>query len=212
MAETQAQIEKLDSEKSKLIKGEVANNFHIPRVGYYHAEARNFFEHPYGFEQDGRYFINGVWQDQPVAGHQSAVSFHHMKSSIRLEANAPRPGWQQQVEASGLIWHGAGESPYWAEDQHLVLTLKAAETLEDAASELHALCLEACEQIVKRGWWDRLAIPEAAIGLVQTSWMTSDFSTYGRFDLAWDGKGQPKLLEYNADLAARGVDHPVAMA
>ena len=122
-----------------------------------------------------------------------------MRSSIRLEANAPRPDWQKQVESSGLIWHGAGESPYWTEDQHLVLTLKAAETLEDAASELHALCLEACEQIVKRGWWDRLAIPEAAIGLVQTSWMTSDFSIYGRFDLAWDGKDQPKLLEYNAD-------------
>ncbi len=122
-----------------------------------------------------------------------------MKSSIRLEANAPRPDWQPQVEAAGLIWHGAGEDPYWTEDQHLVLTLKAAETLEDAASELHALCLEACEQIVRRGWWDRLAIPDAAAGLIQTSWMASDFSLYGRFDLAWDGTGPPKLLEYNAD-------------
>ncbi len=122
-----------------------------------------------------------------------------MKSTIRLAANAPRPDWQQRVEEAGLIWHGAGDTPYWTEDQHLVLTLKAAETMEDAASELHALCLEACEEIVKRGWWDRLAIPEEAIGLVQTSWMASDFSIYGRFDLAWDGTGQPKLLEYNAD-------------
>jgi hypothetical protein len=65
MAEAQTQIEKLDSEKSKLLKGEVAHNFHIPRVGYYHAEARNFYEHPYGFSQDGRYFVNGTWQDQP---------------------------------------------------------------------------------------------------------------------------------------------------
>ena len=54
-----------------------------------------------------------------------------MESSIRLEANAPRPGWQQLVEDAGLIWHAAGESPYWTEDQHLFLTLKAAETLED---------------------------------------------------------------------------------
>ena len=122
-----------------------------------------------------------------------------MKSNIRLEANAPRADWKQRVEESGLIWHGAGGESYWTEDEHLVLTLKAAETLEDAASELHALCLEACEQIVKRGWWDRLAIPDAAAGLVQTSWMAADFSLYGRFDLAWDGAGQPKLLEYNAD-------------
>jgi glutathionylspermidine synthase len=122
-----------------------------------------------------------------------------MKPSIRLQDNAPRLDWQQLVEEAGLIWHGAGEEPYWTEGRHLSLTLKAAEALEDAASELHALCLEACEQIVKRGWWDRLAIPEAAIGLVQTSWLAADFSLYGRFDLAWDGKGQPKLLEYNAD-------------
>lgn len=122
-----------------------------------------------------------------------------MKSPIRLEHNAPRPDWRQQVEAAGLIWHGAGGEPYWTEDQHLALTLKAAETLEDAADELQALCLDACEQIIRRDWFDRLAIPDAAAGLIQTSWMSSDFSLYGRFDLAWDGNGTPKLLEYNAD-------------
>ncbi len=122
-----------------------------------------------------------------------------MKSAIRLEANLPRPDWRRRVEESGLIWHGADGAPYWTEDQHLVFTLEAAETLESAAGELHALCLDACEQIVRRNWWDRLAIPEAAVGLIQTSWMAADFSLYGRFDLAWNGSGQPKLLEYNAD-------------
>ena len=122
-----------------------------------------------------------------------------MKSPIRLENNTLRPDWRQQVEAAGLIWHGAGGEPYWTEDQHLALTLKAAETLEDAADELQALCLDACEQIIRRDWFDRLAIPDAAAGLIQTSWMSSDFSLYGRFDLAWDGHGTPKLLEYNAD-------------
>ena len=62
-----------------------------------------------------------------------------MKSSIRLETNAPRADWKERVEESGLIWHGAGGESYWTEDEHLVLTLKAAETLEDAASELHAM-------------------------------------------------------------------------
>ncbi|NJM36975.1 MAG: glutathionylspermidine synthase family protein [Akkermansiaceae bacterium] len=122
-----------------------------------------------------------------------------MNSPISLEANSPRPGWQQRVEESGLIWHSADGSPYWTEDQHLALTLKAAETLEDAASELHALCLEACDKIVRNDWFDRLAISDTAAGLIQTSWMVSDFSIYGRFDLAWDGSGQPKMLEYNAD-------------
>ena len=122
-----------------------------------------------------------------------------MQSNIRLETSLPRPDWKARVEAVGLLWHGAGGDSYWNEQQHLVLTLQAAETLEDAATELHALCLEACEQIVRRGWWERLCMPEAAIGLVQSSWMSADFSLYGRFDLAWDGSGSPKLLEYNAD-------------
>lgn len=122
-----------------------------------------------------------------------------MSANIQLETSLPRPDWKARVEAAGLIWHGAGGDSYWNENQHLVLTLAAAETLEDAALELHAMCLEACEQIVRRGWWERLALPEAAIGLVQSSWMSGDFSLYGRFDLAWDGTGTPKLLEYNAD-------------
>jgi glutathionylspermidine synthase len=122
-----------------------------------------------------------------------------MKPAIRLEANLARPDWKHRVEESGMIWHGADGAPYWTEDQHLVFTLEAAETLESAAGELHALCRDACEQIVRRDWWGRLAIPEAAVGLIQTSWMAADFSLYGRFDLAWNGSGQPKLLEYNAD-------------
>lgn len=122
-----------------------------------------------------------------------------MKQPISLERNTARPDWRGRVEDAGLIWHGAGAEPYWVEDQHLVLTLKAAETLERAANELHQMCLHACGEMVRNGWWDRLAIPENAISHVKNSWMESDFSLYGRFDLAWDGRGQPKLLEYNAD-------------
>ena len=122
-----------------------------------------------------------------------------MRSNIRLASRIPRRGWQQRVEQAGLIWHGEDGVPYWNENQHLVLTLEAAEVLEDAATELHVLCLDACEQIMRRDWWARLAIPDAAIGLIQTSWLAADFSLYGRFDLAWNGTGQPKLLEYNAD-------------
>lgn len=122
-----------------------------------------------------------------------------MNHQIRLLGNAARPDWQRRVESAGLIWHGADDQPYWTEDRHLALTLAAAETLEDAANELHALCLHACGEIIRRDWWDRLAIPEAAIGHIMTSWTAKDFHLYGRFDLAWNGTGTPKLLEYNAD-------------
>lgn len=122
-----------------------------------------------------------------------------MSTGIRLESRVPRPDWQRRVEEAGLTWHGADGLPYWTEDRNLLLTLKAAETLEDAATELHAICLEACEEIVRRDWWQRLGISDEAAALAETSWLSSDPSIYGRFDLAWTGYGTPKLLEYNAD-------------
>jgi glutathionylspermidine synthase len=36
-------------------------------------------------------------------------------------------------------------------------------------------------------------------GDIEKSWHNQDFHLYGRFDISYDGKGFPKLLEYNAD-------------
>jgi hypothetical protein len=62
MAETQKRIEELDAQKTKLMGGEVPNNFFIQGVGYYHAAARDFFQHPYGFSHEGKWFVDGRWQ------------------------------------------------------------------------------------------------------------------------------------------------------
>ena len=107
MAETQSQLEKLDTGKDQLMKGEVANNFHIPRVGYYHAEARDFYEHPFGFARDGQYFVNGVWQNQPVP-EISATSRPTEEALKKVEAAleeeqkvAANPQQQQQQQQQG---------------------------------------------------------------------------------------------------------------
>lgn len=122
-----------------------------------------------------------------------------MQPSISLQNNTARPDWQQCVEDSGLVWHGGGTVPYWVEDQHIEFTLAAAEVLEAAANELHAMCMDACDTIVQKGWYERLFLPENLIPHVEESWREGDPYLYGRFDLAWDGVGSPKLLEYNAD-------------
>jgi hypothetical protein len=74
MAQIQSKLDVLDAQKKQLLNGEVENNFNLPGVGYYHAEARDFFEHPYGYQNDGRWFANGRWQDQPVAETTVATS------------------------------------------------------------------------------------------------------------------------------------------
>lgn len=118
---------------------------------------------------------------------------------IRVQERLRRHNWKERVEEAGLTWHSANGQPYWAEGRHVSLSLAAAETLEDAANELHQLCLHACDEIISRGWWDKLAIPDIAIPVIEESWRAGDVPLYGRFDLAWNGDGPPKLLEYNAD-------------
>ena len=47
--------------------------------------------------------------------------------------------------------------------------------------------------------YSRLGIAEAFAPLIVNSWEREDLSLYGRFDLFYDGKHQPKMSEYNAD-------------
>jgi hypothetical protein len=65
MAEAQQRIESLDASKATLMGGEVPNNFHLEGVGWYHAAARDFFPHRYGFADERGWFVNGVWELNP---------------------------------------------------------------------------------------------------------------------------------------------------
>ena len=56
----------------------------------------------------------------------------------------------------------------------------------------------------------RLRIPLHAWDVIAESWKRRDPSLYGRFDLAYDGAGPAKLLEYNADTPTSLVEAAVA--
>lgn len=121
-----------------------------------------------------------------------------------------RPNWRESVEEIGLTYHTHETAPYWDETAYYELTAAEVDTLEAAANALHALCIEAAGVVIERDWWSRLAIPEAAIPAIKDSWEHDDFSLYGRFDLAWNGSGAPKLLEYNADTPTALLEASVA--
>jgi hypothetical protein len=73
MAALQKKLDAVDTQKSRLMNGEVSNNFELPGVGFYHAEARDFFAYPFGREKDGRWYVNGQWQEFPAGeAHVSA--------------------------------------------------------------------------------------------------------------------------------------------
>jgi len=117
---------------------------------------------------------------------------------MRRTRIAPRPGWEAKVEALGFRYHSMG-GVYWDESACYAFTADEVDRLEAAAAELHARCLEAVARVVERRDYTRFAVPEAFHALIERSWREGDPSLYGRFDLAWDGAGDPKLLEYNAD-------------
>jgi glutathionylspermidine synthase len=121
----------------------------------------------------------------------------------------PRPDWRERVEATGLTYHTHDTGPYWDESACYELSLGEVTALESAAKKLHFLCIDAAEAVIERNWWHRLGIPPVAIDAVKRSWERDDFSLYGRFDLAFDGKSEPKLLEYNADTPTALVEAAV---
>ena len=117
---------------------------------------------------------------------------------MRRESLVPRPDWPQKVEALGFAFHSI-DGVYWDERACYRFTSDEVDALEAATAELHARCLEAVERVVSRGDYARFQIPERFHALVERSWKDEDPTLYGRFDFAWDGSGEPRLLEYNAD-------------
>ncbi len=121
----------------------------------------------------------------------------------------PRPAWREKVESTGLTYHSHENGPYWDESACYELTSAEVDSFEKAAHALHYLCIDAAEAVIKNNWWHRLGIPAAAVPAILRSWERDDFSLYGRFDLAFDGGGAPKLLEYNADTPTALVEAAV---
>jgi len=118
---------------------------------------------------------------------------------VQRETLAPREGWTQKVEDLGLAYHTIAGDTYWDEGACYRFSAAEVDQLEAATAELHARALDAVARVVEKRDFARFQIPEAFHDLVAQSWRSADDSLYGRMDLAWDGRGEPKLLEYNAD-------------
>jgi len=111
-----------------------------------------------------------------------------------------RPNWREKATEFGFNFHTMYGEPYWCEDAYYKLTLAQVERLEAVTAELHQMCLQAVETVVSSD--DLLAkfrIPKHTWEFVRQSWRTNQPSLYSRLDIAWDGVGEPKLLENNAD-------------
>ena len=117
---------------------------------------------------------------------------------MRREARVPRVDWPRKVEELGFTFHSI-DGVYWDERACYAFSESEVDTLEAATAELHARALEAVARVIERRDFTRFAIPQAFHPWIERSWKAGDKTLFGRFDLSWDGTGEPKMLEYNAD-------------
>jgi len=121
---------------------------------------------------------------------------------MRRHTLNPRGDWPTVAANVGYDFHTSEDGHIvWCEDGAYGFTLaQIEEDLEAPTAELHQLCLDLAAEIAESpALMTRLGIPNWAHSLVTRSHRARDPHLYGRFDLAYDGTGPAKLLEYNAD-------------
>ena len=118
---------------------------------------------------------------------------------MRRVKTQPRPNWQATVESQGFHFHTVDERPYWDESVHYEFSAAEIDVIEKATYELDKMCVEAVQQVIDQNLFDRFQIPPEFVQWVIRSWDRDEQTVVGRFDLCFSGRGEPKLLEYNAD-------------
>lgn len=123
---------------------------------------------------------------------------------MRRASATPRSDWVARLKALEFDDCVRPDgSPYWIEDACFELTAAEAATLRDAGQTCERLVRKAIAAAVETpGKLRQLGLNQPLAELARVSWYRRDPSLFGRLDFAWDGKGPPKLLEYNADTPA----------
>ena len=119
---------------------------------------------------------------------------------MRRIAITPRNDWQKTVEGQGFQFHSIDEQPYWNESAYYSFTAAEIDTIEAATYELDRICLAAVERVLNDpALLARFNVSADWADYIKASWESDEITICGRFDLAYDGSGAPKLIEYNAD-------------
>lgn len=111
----------------------------------------------------------------------------------------PRIGWKEKVESLGFSFHTLMGEKYWDEFHYYTFTKDEIETVETATNELYEMCLTAVQHVIDNNLYHLFKIDPIYINYIVKSWDEEHPAIYGRFDFVYDGKSEPKMLEFNAD-------------
>lgn len=155
-------------------------------------------------------FRGGISKSQTKAN----VYYFTMEVSFLIRKTfRPRLDWEKQLKNIGFTFYNmpseSGGS-YWNEAAGYEFTEAEIETLETITKELFDRCLDAVEYVIQNKRLQEFGIPDSYWQAIVDSWRRDDPTVYGRFDLAYDGSGHPKMLEFNADTPTTLIESAVA--
>lgn len=118
---------------------------------------------------------------------------------MRRVTAPPRIDWVRDVEEIGFTYHTIDGDLYWDEAGWYEFSLAEIEEVEAATNTLHEMSLQVVQTVLDDDRLDEFGIPATFHDWIRASWDNDEPTLFGRFDLAYDGRTPPKLLEYNAD-------------
>ncbi len=125
-----------------------------------------------------------------------------------------RDNYHERLNEIGFQYHSVLSSDneeYWTEGVAYQFTLKQIEEIESVTQNLHEMCLETVNEIIKSGDYpDEFRLNEHSKALIEQSWENDDIHIYGRFDLLVEPSGTIKMYEYNADTPTGLLEAAVA--
>lgn len=159
------------------------------------------------------YFSRSVEKMQNIKDNLDRLSATSLGGHIVRHRHEARPDYDQKLRGAGFHFANndgihwlrddhcrAATDRYWTETASYSILSDAARELASATYELHSKCLAAVDKAVQDDvLLDQMQIPDCMRPIIKHSWASRDQDLIGRFDLAFDGTGPPKLLEYNAD-------------
>ena len=122
----------------------------------------------------------------------------------------PRKNWTSEMESVGFTYHTINGEKYWTEDAYYEFTAAQVEKIESVTRELSDMCFAAVQYVIDNNLYARLKLSPESAELVQRYWEADAPTLYGRFDLGWNGVGEPKMYEYNADTPTSLMEASIA--
>lgn len=122
----------------------------------------------------------------------------------------PRKDWKREMESVGFSYHTINGEQYWTEGFYYEFTQAQIEKIEAVTNELTQMCFAAVQHVIDNNLFARMKLSPEVAELVRRYWDADAPTLYGRFDFGWNGTGEPKMYEFNADTPTSLLEGSIA--